>query len=216
MKVKIPEPLYRVETKALKSYLNEDKFRYQKYAEVELSELSRPRFRALVKMCEPHQKIRGVGLLLKDMRAWERVAAGDHSVKPRSVEQFADMATELIRTSAGHRLYRKDPERDIWLAYYVNRVAYHPPEHRSHGYETPPSCSIRLIWEEFAQRHQDSPTWHAEDSLHITPAEALGRKGYFIETEEMRATTWPTGTGSTSLSVGSASRFSRPASRPTT
>jgi hypothetical protein len=188
MNVKIPKPLFEaIGPEPLKQFnLDERKFNWAKYVDLDLGKLPKSKLRFFRKLVAPHTKVRGTGILLKDIDAWLKVVEGEGSAKPRSVEQFKSFVTEVLARAPGHRLYRKDEERGVWLCYYVNKTEYHP-EYKTERAFTPARADLDLIWLEFGKRRQDTVVFHEEDCVGIAPEEALLRRGYFIETKEMRA-----------------------------
>ena len=170
----------------LKKYISKERFEWRDRQPIDLSKLAPGRLDQLEELMEKNRSVRGTGVIKKDVRAWRRASKGDVSAKPRSVEQFAALITELVRNTSGHRIYRRDEDRDAWLPFYVERVQYNPPEQRRNG-TTPPSCDVDLVHEEFGQLHSTSVNWRASDCVHRTPLESLTREGYHLETEELRA-----------------------------
>jgi len=186
MKAIIPEDLWKLEKNALATFgADEQQFQYRKYQEIDLSLFSREQIAKLLELIEPHTSIRGVGVLKKDLRAWSAVLRGEMTAKPRNVQQFKELASALLDGAPGHRLYFKDPARNVWFAHYVNEVEYHP-EHRERNYFSPEKTEIELIWVEFGRRQRRSMFFEAEDCIGFTTEQALARVGLFIETNELR------------------------------
>lgn len=193
MKAKIPEKLFYatggVETWKHYGITDADRdLSWKKYIEIDLEQFTAKRLQRLADMIEPYSKIRGAAMLLKDIRTTFRMATkeGKGAVKPRTVEQFSAMLRAYLADVQGHRIYERDELSEVWLPYYVEGVTYHPPtNYRSEP--TPPFVSMTLFHEEFGKREKKSVSFYAEDCLHLTVIEAMASKGYYAETEEMRA-----------------------------
>lgn len=190
MKAKIPEKLWKAlgGKDTFKHYgLDGRDLGWQKYTTINLEQISESRLRRLEEMVAPHSRIRGAGMLLKDIQTWRRIVRNDKSVKPRSVEQFSVLLRQHLAGVPGHRVYRRDEISDVWYAYYVERVEYHPPVERSYNNErTPPSVSMNLFHEEFGRRRKTVVRFYAEDCLHLTVNESLRNKKYAVEVPELR------------------------------
>lgn len=190
MKTKIPEKLWEV-TGGLETWkhynvgTNDRDFGYQKYVMLDLSTLTGKRLLRLVEIIEPHSRIKGAAMMLKDIRAWLRVMKGDSTVKPRTVEQFAELLRRFIGTFKRHHVYERDEANAAWLPYYVEDVVYHPPQtYRDNP--SPPYVSADLFWMEFGVRKNETIVWHGEDCLHLSVPEAMAKKDLFAETPESR------------------------------
>jgi ATPase family protein associated with various cellular activities (AAA) len=166
--------------------VDEDAIRgWKKFIEVDLAALSPKQVNMLVALLEPHEAIRGVGVLLKDCRTWQD-AVGGKNPKARSVRNFESLLTLYIRKATKHWLYCKDDKRGVWQAYYVNSTEFHPEVKRD-GYTTPAYASMSLRYVEFGGRQAASEEFRAEDCVGLSVPEALARKGYIVETPEMFA-----------------------------
>lgn len=189
MKAKIPEKLYRIvgghETWKHYGVSNDRELGWQKYVQIDLEQITAKRLERLAELVAPHSSIRGAAMLLKDIRAWVRVANRDKSVKPRTVEQFAALLRQHLLHVPGHRVYERDELGEVTLAYYVEDVTYHPPQDYRDR-RTPPMVSADLFWEEFGRRRKHVVFWHAEDCLHLTVDEALAGEDLYVESPELR------------------------------
>ena len=166
--------------------VDEDSIRsWKKYIEVDLAALSPKQVSMLVGLLEPHESIRGVGILLKDCRTWQEAVSGK-TPKARSVRNFESLLTLYLRKEPKHWLYQKDDRRGVWQAYYVNSTEFHPEQKRD-GYTTPASASMHLRYVEFGGRQAQNESFRADDCIGLTVPEALARKGYIVETPEMFA-----------------------------
>jgi DNA polymerase III delta prime subunit len=188
MKVKIPEKLWRAAGGAdtFKFYgCNSRDFSWQKYTMLDLGVLTPKRLDHLANMLESHRKIRGTGVILRDIKTWKKATAGDDALKPRSVEQFSSLLKVFLSKVPGHRIYQKDG--DVWVGYYVNSVQFTPAREDRNGYRNPPRVDVKLIYVEMEERHSETITFYAEGCLHKTANEALVLKGWYVETPELRA-----------------------------
>jgi hypothetical protein len=188
MKVKIPEQLWKLSKGAFAKYgLSDRELGWQKYVDLDLSTLHPKRVERLLKEVEPHTKIRGVGMMVRDIKTWLKVSAGDHSAKPRSVEQFCALLTQLLTDVPGHRVYERDERSETWLASYVESVKFVPLTRKHNGEERPPHVIVNLFWLEFGIRQSRAVVFFAEHCLGgLTPEAALQRKGLYPETPELR------------------------------
>lgn len=147
---------------------------------------------------EPHQiadglGVRGAKTIVQDISRWLR-ALGGEAKRPRSMEQFRAMLDLELRTSGinnskegrhyGPRLYNHDDERGVWYCYYVGRTEFHEASNRQGDY-TPAHTSMNLVYVEFEERDYVSETFWPEDIRGMTVLEALAKKGYILETEEL-------------------------------
>lgn len=188
MNIKIPEKLWIAfgGSEAWKHYgvtMGHRDWSWQKYVSMDIGALTPARLKRFEEQLQPHTKIRGVKVILADIATWRRVLKNDPGTKPRSVEQFSEILKEHLRAVPGHRVYTK--EGDVWWAFYVNEVKFHPEQERRDE-RVPPKVSIEVFYEEMGHRHGQTEYFHAEDCLHLTATEALHRKGWVVETPELR------------------------------
>lgn len=190
MNIKIPEKLWDAmggedtfRHYGLSGFNTRRDWSWHKFITLDIATLTPDRLKRLEEQVKPHSKIRGVKVILADIATWRRVLARDPGMKPRSVEQFTDILKEHLRHVPGHRIYSK--YGDVWLAYYVNEVRFHPEQERN-GYRSPPYVSVGCMYEEMGHRHSENFSFFAEDCLHRTATEALEKKGWVVETPELR------------------------------
>lgn len=186
MKIKITKRIYEAIEVPFDSYFartSDRLFSWQKFETVDLSHLTDKRIDKLEKLLEPHSRMKGGRAALRDIATFRKLRTGDTSDKPRSVEIFTDILTEVLRLAPGHRLYQK--RGDLWMAYYVNDVEYHPPS-KERDYYHPPYCEVELIYNRYGLRRSKSITFKAEDCLHRRVREAMTDKGLYTETEALR------------------------------
>ena len=164
--------------------LGADDFNYNGKAEVQLNDLSQARIAALRGVLSD-SKVRGSGVLVKDIDRYLKACDGDDSVKPRSCSQFADLLTVRLQDAERHHIYGRldDGTR---LAYYVNRVVYHPPQR--HPHYSPPHTSVELLYKEFGKVQKKSIHFEESDCRNMTIPEALVKNGYEMESVEFRET----------------------------
>lgn len=189
MNTKIPEKLFHAvggEKVMVHFGTNGNELAWQKWTTLDLEKLSLTQLQKLEALFEPHKGIRGAGLVLKDIRAWQRVMQNDKAVKPRSMEQVAALLCAYLKDVPGQRVYERDKLSEVWLAYHISDIKYRP-EVRHNGHYTPAHVDANLFYVEFGKRHCKDVSWCAEDALHLPPAEILARRDLFVETAEMRA-----------------------------
>ncbi len=131
--------------------------------------------------------IRGPKTLIKDIDTWQAAIRGGKKVKARTLHQFANILTQYLRTIPGPRVYeRLDIEGAAHVAYYCNKVEYHPAK-RDRDYHTPAYVDVELMFIELGGQTSKMTTFHQQDAAGLIPSEALARKGLFTETDELRA-----------------------------
>ena len=166
--------------------------RNQGAVDVDLGRLDDLRFGqlrdALTRLRE--DKVRGVGALVNDMDLWERIVTGDASPgshRPRTLRQFAELASQYIQGSPGHRLYQQRAG-SRWSAYYCNYIRYHPPENPSGGVRHVPAWTeIDCMYWTLGKQVSHRFSFHARDTDGMTVAQALAEGGLVLETDELRA-----------------------------
>lgn len=165
--------------------IEDDTFNYNKRQELNLAQMKEDEFNKLYKLLSEHKSLHGVGVLVKDMERWTETREGNVAeIKPRSVRQFTELLINYLAKVEGHRIYDKFGD-DIWMPYYVNRIEYEPPEHRS-GSFYPPHCNVTLLYRDFNYVKKEHIVFYEEDCRGLAIARALARKGYLIETPELR------------------------------
>lgn len=187
MKVKITQRLWDAAGgyDTFKMYGCDDWDRWQKYATIDLAVLTEKRLDHLSVMLGFHKKVRGTPVILKDIKRWKDVRAGDTGVKPRSIFQFAELLKQHMATVPGHRVYRKSG--DVWLAYYVESITLQEPRATRGEAPPPPRVNVSLRYTEMEELHSSKITFYRADCAHKTVPESLFEKGWFVETEELRA-----------------------------
>ncbi len=190
MKIKLSEELVRevgvFELKMFGVAMNQ--FEWQKYADVDLREYSAEkiqRLRTLLEAALP-KRPKGIVMALTDVKRWQEAMSTDAgSVKARTVEQFSTLLHILLYETEGHRVYEKSA-RDTWMAYFVAKVEFNPEERGSNGSRIPPSCDMEIYWKEFGVRDMRNVRFYGEDCLNMTAREALARKGFVPEKQDLR------------------------------
>lgn len=191
MDVKLPEGIAKAigERQLRKFGLEEKSFQWAKYEVLNLCHYSLEDVKKLTSLIEPHAGIRGGKILLYDLNTWIKTIEKGHSPKARNVEHFCSIVTQVIARIDGHRAYIKnDVHGNAMLACYVNKVSYTPKYESREGDSHPAYTTIELLYEEFGGRHKKTITFYESDCTHITPEEALVKRGLYLETPEMRNT----------------------------
>ncbi len=187
MKIKITKRIYDAVEVPFDSYFGrfaDRLFSYHKIETIDLARLTDKRLDKLEELLGPHSRMKGGRAALRDIATFRKLRKGDTSDKPRSVEIFTDILTEVVRQAPGHRLYQK--RDDLWFAYYVDQIEYHPPS-KEREYYHPPYCEVRLIFNRYGERISDTLSFRAEDVLHRGVLDTLVEAGWYLETEELRA-----------------------------
>jgi hypothetical protein len=138
---------------------------------------------AFIATLEAHPKAWGVPTLLQDARTWMAALSGK-DVKPRNVQHFAALVTEIIRGAPGHWLYEKDERDNTYNAWYIYKVAYEPPRKGYYG-ESRPATVISGAQLLFGEIHTASWTFYSEDVLYMYPIEALAKESLYLQTPEL-------------------------------
>jgi hypothetical protein len=165
--------------------VEKDEFSWNHKQNVDLSECPKEKVIALrdglKAMASANSKAKekatlGIPNLISDCSAWLRLMDGEE-VKPRSVEQFVSVLTEMIR---------KLPHKWVTVAHlgvqhhhFVTEVRYHPPER-----ESPPTAGLYLAAYECGEVKERSVYFYAADIIGKTPTMALAAKDIAMETPE--------------------------------
>lgn len=161
--------------------------RWQKYIEIDLSRLPTYEIIQLRNLIEEHKRQRGAGTAIYDINAWIAAVKKDtREAKPRTVEQFHGMVTELLRKTPGHRIYKKDDDREVWYPYYVGKTEFHP-EYTSSSGKHPAYCEFEMFYEEFGVRVNEDIHFYSEHVNRKTVEQGLAALGFVVETEQLRA-----------------------------
>lgn len=163
-----------------------DRYGDQSY-DLDMTKLSADELTKLREMLERHQNVRGVNVLLNDMKLWsEALHTGARELKARTVRQFETILQQYMLRAPRQHLYQRLDENAV-LCYYVNEVTYHPPRVISGGDKSPPIVVMTLMWTEFGQSRSKTVTFYDTDCRNIPVDEALLEKGYAIENPTLRA-----------------------------
>lgn len=131
-------------------------------------------------------KVRGPKVVIRDIENWIKTIKDAGVQTPRTLQHFSGMITEYLNKTEGHRVYKRlDIEGTASVAYYTNKVEYHPPR-KERDYYQPASCEVSLAYIEFAGRRNETITFHTEDVQGKTISESLANGGYFAETPALR------------------------------
>jgi hypothetical protein len=150
-----------------------------------LSNLTKGQCLKLLEQLEPMAKVKGTGIVIGDIRHW-LVAIDGGAVKPRKLSHFADLVTEILRKAPKHWLYKKDDKAGVYVAWFVEKVTYHPPQ-RGHSGESPPYVEIEMYNTEFGSVENEDVCFSYSQVMGKYPLEALAERGLYIETPELAA-----------------------------
>lgn len=155
-----------------------------KNASLDIARFSPEHLTKLRKLLAPHATMRGVGLALQNLDHWFEVLNSGGSNKAKSVDSFASILTEYLRTAPRHWIFQRDEDRDSWEPYYVTNVTYTPPK-RYDGGVTPPYATMHLAQVDLASKEKSSVSFYAGDCVNKTAVEALTCKNFVVGTPEM-------------------------------
>lgn len=130
---------------------------------------------ALADALRANLAVRGAKPALADVAHWRAAVEGNldpSACKPRSVEQFAALVTELLAHDPTHTLFRHRPDHDAWCPVYVDRVWYEDASENSYR-RTPAHCTLRFWWNEFGTVHYESAYFEYADCVHRSLADTL-------------------------------------------
>ena len=170
-----------------KPYLNNtESWNWKNEATINLATLNVADLDKLERIFTDNQYVLGVKVLLRDIAVW-RAALGKKDPKIRAFKHFKPLLVRLLGAVDGHRLYEKyDGENNIWLAHYVEKIEYRPEE-RSRGERvTPAHVDVSIVHEQFGGRKSKTVVFWPDECVGLTSTEALARKGYYVETPELR------------------------------
>lgn len=87
------------------------------------------------------EKVPRARSIVADIERWEKILkeGGSGNQRARNLLQFSDLVAEYIRTTPGHRIYRRagDAGDGPWLAYYTNHVEYERENRTMSGHYQP-------------------------------------------------------------------------------
>ncbi len=165
--------------------IGEKAWSWKEIADLSLARLSPAMLAQLRALLVKGEKIRGVGLMIKDVDTWIAAQKDATSVKPRKPEQFHALVIKYLAKVGGHRVYRRH-EDGVDLCMYVNEIKF-VERHESRDGVTPAHTIICLMWEEFGGTKGKREVFWEEDWRAMTVVEALARRQLLPETPELRA-----------------------------
>lgn len=152
------------------------------YTERELEDL----LKALKK--PEYAKLKGIGPLTKDLAIWIDINRNPQALKKIKIaglKKGVDLIRERIRKTPRKHLYKREDEEGQYLAYYVERIEYHPAEVRKE-YTSPAYGEISLGYEHLGSDQKTSFRFYGEHIVGKTPEQALIGLGYFLEDVNLR------------------------------
>jgi SpoVK/Ycf46/Vps4 family AAA+-type ATPase len=174
--------------KEFKKYgINPDSWGWKGQVMIDLTTLSKKEMQELRATLEPHQNIRGTGVIIRDIDTWiKAIEIGADEAKARSCRQFEPLLIRFIGEVPGHRVYERFEEEDIYLCYYVQKIEYHEEENRN-GYRAPAFVKMKMAYESFGGERECNVDFYIEDIRGNNTMETLAKRGLYIETEELRS-----------------------------
>jgi hypothetical protein len=166
---------------------NEESWRWEGTKSISLAAMSAKELDAFEKIFDDAViGTAGVNAIKRDIATWRSALKGSDSAKPRAVRHLRPLLIRYLGRVPGHRVYSKfDSDQDLWLAHYVNEIEYHPEENRK-DYRRPAYVTMDLLHEAFAGRTEHTVHFGDDDCVGYTVPEALARKGYYVETKQLR------------------------------
>lgn len=192
MQVRIPKLVFEAHRGSLVNppfEIEDRSLKWHHYVDVDLSACTVAELKELSEIIGSRIDIRGAKTLKRDIDAWIKVnesKQGVKEVKARTLRQAVPLITEaLIQTPRRHVYERlQDADEGVVVAYYVEKVEYHPP---SRDRDCPEYVEVGLAWEEFGTVHSKSVYLYHEHCLGKTGVQALALAGLLIENEMLRA-----------------------------
>lgn len=179
--------------------------------DLDLDRFSKVQLNDLEKVLKTKEKIRGVGVLLKDLATYREALTNAKGAKPRTVRHFYSILQKFLLSVPSHWIYRKhgatldsddldeeetagvisnetiDQSADTWLAYYVNRIEYEPAV--EHGERRHPAyVQVSLLYEQYGGGKSSSVNFYEADCRGMNVVAALAGKGFYPETPELQKT----------------------------
>jgi hypothetical protein len=176
--------------KSLKKFgIDEERYRWNSTS-LNLRRLSNNQVKEFQEILDPHHRanVKGARVAMRDIKTWiDAAAKGVEKATCKDVKQFESLAFEFLQKQPGHRLYKKDDERDVWQAFFVNDIQYHPPQSDRSGGHTPPYTSMKLHYMELGSPEDETENFYNADVRGKTVPEILTAEGYIVETDDLRA-----------------------------
>lgn len=161
----------------------EDKQRWSKELNVDLTRQTRAAAKKLRDMLATVQHLPRVPARIKDIDRWLAALDGD-SVRCKKIKEFDSMLKQYLKTAPKHWVYEVRGDSDVYQPYYVSNIDYTPPQRRD-GYTSPPFVMMKIHAEELGKYQSYNVIWHAEDCEDLTVGRALAEKGYSVEAPDM-------------------------------
>jgi hypothetical protein len=164
--------------------LTEDKIRWHRDFDVNLSDLTRTRMDKLrgYLVDAGKLKLKGATTRVADIDRWVAILDGE-KVRCKKIKEFAPMLKQYLKTAPKHWVYQIRPDSQIHQPYYVENISYTTPS-KSHGYWHPAYVMMGLWWEELGKMHQTSITFYSAHCEDMTVGKALALKGYVVESPD--------------------------------
>lgn len=183
---KLPKPVLK------KFGIEMDAFKWNKSTSIDLNDHKLDDVEELAKLLKPmvyekQFKIKEANITYKDIQIWIRTRkkGGVEKLKARNCYTFFTLLVAFMRKVPGHRLYLKDPDRDVFHAYFVDEIKYHPKERTSWG-ERPAYTNVSCMYIDFGIVREDNFSFSDSDCFGLKVEEILLNADLFAETEELR------------------------------
>lgn len=190
MEIKITKGIAREvgEKELIQFGVNKDSWSWKHDTLLDLARMDKQKIVALQMLLANNAEVRGVSVILRDIETWKAaIALGAGKQKARTCRHFEPLLTKFVQSIKRHHLYsRVSDMADVYVAYYVTRIEYHPPR-KSGDHYYPAYVSMDLAWEEFGGKKDKKVHFGEDDCRSMTVIEALARKNLYSETADLRS-----------------------------
>ncbi len=198
MKINLWNELLEVLPKSALKIVSLEKWeddKWRKHHGVNLTRLKPAQIQALIEAIEPVKERKGGKTILADCKTWLGVLDGKE-MKARNTKNFEALFDQFMIEAGkrnvaegrpvGPRLYKRDELRGVWMPYYVKSSDWVDTS-TSSGFTHPSHADMDLAWTTYGHQKSISVKFYQSDVAGFTVAQALGQKGYVVETQEIRA-----------------------------
>ena len=168
--------------------ITDDTFDWKDKWLLDMNNYSLKDIKHLQTLLDGYKDIRGTKRMIRDINLWIKIRTMAKDVRVKRFKHFDSLLIEYLRKLKKHWIFSKsETDLDVFLAYYVSNVVYHPPE-RSRDYYRPAYVSMSCVYEKFGTREQKNFTFYAGDVIGKKISEILMSKYCFIpESDELNS-----------------------------
>lgn len=161
--------------------IEEDSMRWKRDHVLDISGMTRAKLRQWIDFLGRYEAVRGTGTLKRDSETFLQALETGGNAKARKLDKFPAILREYLKVAPKHWVYQYDDVADFWQPYVVTDISYVAAEPRN---GIPAYVRMKYAWVELGKTKTESETFYAADALNLTPAEALGGKGFVIESAD--------------------------------